>query len=104
LVDFYYTQINPEKGEVLAEVKKTHVEQLPIPIINNENGELYDAIINLVEQLLKLNDELLMVKIETKKQSVEAKIDYCTNKIDTLTYQLFDLTPEDIEIIENFNP
>jgi hypothetical protein len=33
LMDFYYSILNPEKGEAMAEVKKFHVEILPIPQI-----------------------------------------------------------------------
>ncbi len=31
LIDYWYSIINPEKGEALAEVKKAHVESIPIP-------------------------------------------------------------------------
>ncbi len=34
LMDFSYSFINPEKGEALAEIKKKHVEQLPIHTIS----------------------------------------------------------------------
>ena len=49
LLDFYYTLLNPEKGEALAEVKKENLSRLPI---NIENNKLQKKIIELVDMLL----------------------------------------------------
>lgn len=101
LVDFYYTQINPEKGEALAEVKKSHVGQLPIPKISPTTQPLHDELVNLVNQLLQLYLLINSVKLESKKQSITIKIDYCENRINQLVYQLYDLTEEEIRIVES---
>jgi len=101
LINFFYYQINPEKGEVLAEVKKNHVEQLPLPVITKENQSLYEQIIKLVEQLLLLKKEMQIAKLDSKKQAIESKIYYCETKINQLIYTLYDLTNEEINIVEN---
>lgn len=44
LMDFVYTYINPEKGEVLAQVKKNHVESLPIIYDDIRNPMLLDLV------------------------------------------------------------
>ena len=54
LMDYYYETLNPEKGEVLAEVKKENVEKLLIKVIEPENQKPF---INLVDYLLYLNDK-----------------------------------------------
>jgi adenine-specific DNA-methyltransferase len=99
LTNFYYQQINPEKGEALAEVKKSHLEQLPIPKEFKEN--LDNQIINLVNQLLQLNEEIQTVNLESKKDQIKIKINYCEDKVNELIYKLYDLTEEEIKLIEN---
>ena len=99
LTDFYYTQINPEKGEILAQVKKSHIEQLPLP--QNYSTQAYNQMINHVEQLLQLNKDLPIENLDSKKKLIKSKITYHEDKINTLVYQLYNLTEEEIEIIEN---
>lgn len=100
LTDFYYFQINPERGEVLAEVKKNHVEQLPLPKNNNKNQESNNLIVSYVEQLLQLNKDLQTENLESKKVHLESRIEYCENKINEIVYQLYELTNEEIKIVE----
>jgi len=98
LTDFYYQQINPEKGEVLAEVKKQHVEQLPVP--KNVSTEQKTEIIKHVDQLLQLNKELKTVTLPEKIEQIQARIEYCEDKINGIVYGLYGLGEEEIEIIE----
>ncbi|MCC7222346.1 MAG: N-6 DNA methylase [Chitinophagales bacterium] len=98
LIDFYYFQINPERGEALAEVKKTHVEQLPIPKNISKNQE--SEIIKLVEQLLQLNKDKLRVHLASEKERIENRILYAENKINQLVYDLYELTTEERQQIE----
>lgn len=99
LTDFYYTQINPEKGEILAQVKKSHIEQLPIP--QNYTTQSYNQIINHVQQLLQLNKELLTANLDSKKEHIKSKIEYNEDKINALVYQLYNLTDDEIKLIES---
>ena len=99
LTNFYYTQINPEKGEALAEVKKNHVEQLPIPKVYS--AQSHNQIIIHVEQLLQLNQELQTVSLDSRKEQIKSKISYNEDKINALVYALYDLTEEEIALIEN---
>jgi type I restriction-modification system DNA methylase subunit len=100
LTNFYYYQINPEKGEALAEVKKNHVEQLPIPIFTKNNLEFQKEIIKHVESLLKLNEELKGEKLQTKVEQLKQRIEHSEERINQLVYKLYDLEKEDIKIIE----
>lgn len=87
LTDFYYTFINPEKGEELAQVKKTHVEMLRIP---NASVEQQKEISDLVERALTL-----------RKENVNADITSITMEIDKKVYAIFNLSSEEIAIVEN---
>ncbi|MBN8587303.1 MAG: Eco57I restriction-modification methylase domain-containing protein [Rhodothermia bacterium] len=86
LFDFIYWTINPEKGEALAEVKAMHLDQLPIKLADNSTQEKIET---LVDQILA-----------KKSQDLSADTTDLENKIDTLVYQLYELTEEEIKIIE----
>ena len=98
LTDFYYYQINPEKGEVLAEVKKQHVEQLPIP--KNVSKLQETEIIKHVDQLLSLNKELQNSNLPEKSEQLKHRIEHTESKIDEMVYQIYGLTEEEIKIVE----
>lgn len=99
LTDFYYFQINPERGEVLAEVKKQHVEQLPIP--KNVLDKQQNEIIKLVDQLLKLNADKQNTTLPNQLEMINNRIEYAENKINEIVYQLYELTEEEIKLIEH---
>ena len=79
-------------------MNENHVEQLPIP--KNYSTQTHDQIVYSVEQLLQLNKELQTVTLETKKEQIKNKIEYHEDKINALVYQLFELTEEEIALIE----
>ena len=85
-MNFLYSFINPEKGEVLAQVKKNHVEELPIP---NSAADQQKTIIDRVESILA-----------TKNTNPSADTSRLESEIDQLVYTLYGLTPEEIAIIE----
>jgi hypothetical protein len=86
LLDFYYTLLNPEKGEALAEVKKENLSRLPINITENK---LQNKIIELVDKVLS-----------KKQKNTKADITDLENQIDQLVYQLYELTEDEIKIVE----
>ncbi|WP_417428651.1 Eco57I restriction-modification methylase domain-containing protein [Halpernia sp.] len=100
LTDFFYQQINPEKGEVLAQVKKSHVEQLPIPKITSEKQNLHDDLVKLVEQMLKAKEEEQHAKTEMDKNIAKRRCDNLDFRINEIVYQLYDLSAEEILLVE----
>jgi len=100
LAGFFYEQINPEKGEALAEVKKNHVEQLPLPVINDSNKDKCASIAKNVEQLLALNIELQTTGNPTQKELLRQHISYVEDKIDSLIYEIYNLSENEINIIQ----
>jgi type I restriction-modification system DNA methylase subunit len=98
LLNSYYEFLNPEKGEALAEVKKMHVEMLPIP--QNPAPETQNQLIKLVETMLQLNKDLQKVTLPEQKEQLKARIQYTDKKIDKLVYELYELTLEEIKIVE----
>ncbi|EAL8961129.1 class I SAM-dependent DNA methyltransferase [Campylobacter jejuni] len=68
---------------------KDKIERLPIPKINSKNEKLADELINSVDEILK-----------AKEQDKNANTQELENKINSLVYKLYNLTEEDIKIIE----
>jgi hypothetical protein len=95
--------MNPEKGEALAQVKKHHVEQLPIRSINfsdTADKARHDRMVSLVEQMLLLNKQLQTAKTDHEKTSLQRQIDVTDRQIDQLVYELYGLTEDEIKIVE----
>lgn len=103
LTDFVYTLMNPEKGEALAEVKKKHVEQLPIRTINFSDPadkSRHDRMVQLVEQMLSLHEQLAETRTDHDTTYIQRQIDATDWQIDRLVYELYGLSEEDIAIVE----
>jgi type I restriction-modification system DNA methylase subunit len=103
LMDFAYTAINPEKGEALAEVKKRHVENLPIAPINfNQLSEkrIHDQMVHLVDQMLLSHKKIRTAKTPHEQESLQRQIEAIRRQIDQLVYGLYGLSEEDRKIIE----
>ncbi|WP_310378817.1 Eco57I restriction-modification methylase domain-containing protein [Flavobacterium sp.] len=100
LTDFYYHQINPEQGEVLAQVKKMHVEQLPVPILTAANQEIHDTIVNLVNQMLQAKKQQQTAVTERDKNYLDDKCKNIDTQINELVYELYGLNEEEIRIVE----
>ncbi|WRC91260.1 class I SAM-dependent DNA methyltransferase [Helicobacter pylori] len=77
-------------GESGYRYKKAFVERLPIPQITEKNQELADKITDGAKQILAL-----------KEKDPKANTQKLEKEIDALVYQLYNLTDEEIKIIED---
>lgn len=77
-------------GESGYRYKKAFIERLPIPKITEKNQELADKITALVDKILK-----------AKEKDPKANTQELEKEIDALVYQLYNLTDEEIKIIED---
>jgi hypothetical protein len=60
----------------------------------------HDRMVTLVERMLSLHERLTEAKIEGERTVVQHQIDATDRQIDQLVYALYDLTDEEIEIVE----
>jgi hypothetical protein len=84
-------------------LKIVYVQQLPIRTVNFSNLEdknRHDRMVKLVEQMLVLHERLAKTTRETDKAMLQRQIDATDQEIDNLVYELYELTPEEIAIIE----
>lgn len=77
-------------GESGYRYKKAFIERLPIPKITEKNQELARKITDGAKQILAL-----------KEKDPKANTQRLEKEIDALVYQLYNLTDEEIKIIEN---
>ncbi|EAJ5687317.1 class I SAM-dependent DNA methyltransferase [Campylobacter lari] len=76
-------------GESGFRYKKAFLEKLPIPKINSKNEKLANELVSLVDEILK-----------AKEQNKNANTQEQENKINSIVYKLYNLTEEEIKIIE----
>ncbi|MDF0592298.1 N-6 DNA methylase [Methanotrichaceae archaeon M04Ac] len=103
LTDFAYSTMNPEKGEALAQVKKRHVEKLPIRTIDFSDPEdvaRHDKMVALVERMLDLHRRLSESKTGHEKTLLSRQIEATDGQIDSLVYELYGLSEEEVAIVE----
>lgn len=89
LIFYYFKNIGhlySDKGFLLS---NQYVEKFPIPKINSKNQKIADELINLVDEILK-----------AKEQDKNANTQELENKINSLVYKLYNLTDDEIKIIE----
>lgn len=83
--------------------EKKYIQQIPIRTFNfsNEAQESkHDQMIELVNQMLSLKKQLQVCKTAQDKTMLQRQIDATDRQIDRLVYELYDLTEEEIKIVE----
>jgi type I restriction-modification system DNA methylase subunit len=95
---------NPQMvGKVFAEVKVIYVERLPIRAIDFDKPDekkMHDHMVQLVEQMLALHKQLAEAKTGHEQTLLQRQIDATDKQIDKLVYELYELSPEEIKIVE----
>ncbi len=56
--------------------------------------------VSLVDQMLSLNKQLARAKTDQEKTALQRQIDATDRQIDRLVYELYELTEEEIRIVE----
>lgn len=77
------------------------LERIPIPKITSENQQLHDDLVKLVEQMLKAKKEEQNAQSDHEKNLYKNLTESLDYKINNLVYKLYNLTPEEIDLVEN---
>ncbi len=92
-----------DKGGRL-ELRSIYLKQLPIRTINfDDSADIarHNRMVGLVDQMLELNRKLAESRIPQTKEVLKRQIESTDRQIDQLVYQLYDLTEEEIGIVES---
>lgn len=104
LLNWLYQRSNPEVGEALAEIKKEHIAQLPICVVdivkNVEERAMHDVIVRSVEQMMEAKPKLAAAASDRDRDFWQNKCDSLERTIDHAVYKLYNLTPDEIALVE----
>ncbi|PZR76095.1 MAG: restriction endonuclease subunit M [Chthoniobacterales bacterium] len=93
---------NAFRGGYFA-VNKQALERLPFRAINFTDAvdkERHDRMVSLVERMLALHKRLLAATAAHQTITIQRQIDATDAQIDKLVYELYDLTADEIKIVE----
>ena len=102
-LDFYLKSISTMMRGGFFRYFTQFIEQFPIRPINFSNPTnkaSHDKMVELVERMLSLNKQLPKAKTAHDKTILQRQIDATDGQIDRLAYELYGLTDEEIEIVE----
>ncbi len=103
LISFYAISHSPVFSGGYFKFSSPYLKKLPIRTIDFDNPAdkaRHDKMVSLVEQMLDLHKKLAKATIPHEKQMIQRQIDATDRQIDALVYELYELTEEEIKIVE----
>jgi len=82
----------------LAELRRIPIRKIDFD--NPDDVAKHNKMVKLVERMLDLNKQLAAAKIPDEKTRIQRQIDATDKQIDQLVYELYNLTDEEIAIVE----
>ena len=101
LMAFYFRKKYNRQDKTFPEIRIYELASLPIKQVDKTRIHLQVEITKFVDQLLQLHEEIQSINLESKREQMQEKINYCENKINEIVYQLYELTEDEIAIIES---
>lgn len=98
LVFFWLKSKGKKQGEQL-QIDKAPLLEIPI-YKPDENSKEMQEIIKLVNLISDLTKKLQDIKLDSEKAIIQRQIKVYEEKIDSLIYHVYNLTKENIDIIE----
>lgn len=77
--------------------------KIPIPVIdlsNSSDKSSHDRMVELVDRMLRLHKQLAEAQMESERRPIEDEIEATDREIDALVYELYELTEEEVRIVE----
>ncbi len=104
VLDFYLKKISTTMRGGFFRYFTQFMEQLPVRGIDfsdSADKSRHDHIVNLVERMLAAKEELSKAKTEAETTRLERECESLDRQIDQAVYELYGLTEEEIEVVEN---
>lgn len=104
VVDWFLRQISsPFRGGYWSYGKR-FIEQLPIRPIDfaNPTDQIrHNRMVEMVERMIFLHNQHGATKTSQEKVHIQRQVDALDSQMDRLVYELYDLTEEEIELVES---
>jgi hypothetical protein len=101
-MQFYYVKNFTNKSKLTVNISKTFLNKLPIATIDFSDKSqkmYYDTLNDYVDRMLLLQKQVVTQQLNQKVQTMRM-IRFTEEKINEIIYQLYQLTPEEIALIE----
>ena len=89
-----------ETSRVLDAVYLNHFILPKLDLSNPAQKSQHDHMVSLVDQMLAVQKKLHATSSPIEKKQYQQEADILDKQIDTLVYELYELTPEEIRIVE----
>ncbi len=103
LLDWFIKNVSTTFHGGYFAANKQFLVQLPIRTIdfsNSADKSLHDRMVSLVDNMLDLHKKLAQAHLPQEKTVLARQIETTDRQIDRLVYQLYDLTEDEIKIVE----
>jgi type I restriction-modification system DNA methylase subunit len=94
---YYRKKFQISDSDTFPQIMIRDILQFPIP---KPDKSKHDKMVKLVERMLDLHKKLAEAKVPDEKTKLQRQISAADSAIDKLVYDLYDLTDEEIKIIE----
>lgn len=99
LISFYVSKMFTAYKLLFPQLNQTTIEQIPIPNKIHDKAR-HDTMVKLVERMLELQKQKAQAKTVATQSGLESQIAATDAQIDKLVYALYDLSEDEIAIIE----
>ncbi|MBC7237609.1 MAG: restriction endonuclease subunit M, partial [Chloroflexi bacterium] len=103
LLDFFLKKVSTTMRGGFFRYFTQYIEQLPIRTIDfSDPADVarHERMVSLVERMLALHQELAAARTPTQKTMLQRQIEATDRQIDRLVYELYELTEEEIAVVE----
>ena len=104
LLSFYYRAKSITNKNSTPQLKNSDLDEFPLRVIDfgkSSDVEKYNRMVSFVELMLDLNKRFSKVRTPQEKVIVERQIAATDREVDELVYELYELTEEEILIVES---
>jgi type I restriction-modification system DNA methylase subunit len=104
LISYLYVNISSiATKDDFRQTTLAELRRIPIRKINFDNHDeksMHDKMVKLVDRMLDLHKKLAKAKVPDEKTKLQRQINSTDSQIDKLVYELYNLTPDEIAIVE----
>jgi len=93
-------QLNKIRGIGNIDINPDYLRKIIIPIISRTNKDQSNELIKSVISMMNIQNKLQMAKTESDIKFYQQQITAINNQIDKLIYKLYELTDEEIKLVE----
>lgn len=101
LLAYYFRKKYNRQDKTFPEIRIYELASLPIRKTNESQNALKKEIEKLVDKIIELQENKGTVILQSKIDQIQNQIDYCEQKLNDIVYELYGLTSEEVELIEN---